>query len=309
MLPHRLAGGPAVARGATPAVLRTVASGEAVHGSVGPSPLRPPRTTGLCCSRLPGPQQVVEAGVLAAAAPVSLRKRADGTTAVFPHFVMDRAKPGFVTVNQAGQRFVNESTSYHLFGLAMQATASVPAFLVCDAVTLKKYGIGMVRPGGKGLAPFLADGYLTEGATLIELAKKLGVDASGLQTSVQQINAYAQTGVDPDFGRGMTAYQQNIGDATAGYKNPNLGALQTAPYYAVQLYPGDIGSSTGLATDAFARVLGADGAPMEGLYAVGNDMNSIMGGVYTAPGITIGPGLVFGYLAAKHAVARAASAS
>ena len=242
-------------------------------------------------------------------APVSLRKRADGTTAVFPHFVMDRAKPGFVTVNQAGQRFVNESTSYHLFGLAMQATASVPAFLVCDAVTLKKYGIGMVRPGGKGLAPFLADGYLTEGATLIELAKKLGVDASGLQTSVQQINAYAQTGVDPDFGSGMTAYQQNIGDATAGYKNPNLGALQTAPYYAVQLYPGDIGSSTGLATDAFARVLGADGAPMEGLYAVGNDMNSIMGGVYTAPGITIGPGLVFGYLAAKHAVARAASAS
>ncbi len=237
-------------------------------------------------------------------APVSLRKRADGTTAVFPHFVMDRAKPGFVTVNQAGQRFVNESTSYHLFGLAMQATASVPAFLVCDAVTLKKYGIGMVRPGGKGLAPFLADGYLTEGATLIELAKKLGVDASGLQTSVQQINAYAQTGVDPDFGRGTTAYQQNIGDATAGHKNPNLGALQTAPYYAVKLYPGDIGSSTGLATDASARVLAADGTPIEGLYAVGNDMNSIMGGVYTAPGITIGPGLVFGFIAAQHAVAR-----
>ena len=111
-------------------------------------------------------------------APVSLRKRADGTTAVFPHFVMDRAKPGFVTVNQAGQRFVNESTSYHLFGLAMQASASVPAYLVCDAGALKKYGMGMVRPGGKGLEPFLADGYLTAGATLEELAKKLGVDAA-----------------------------------------------------------------------------------------------------------------------------------
>jgi len=237
-------------------------------------------------------------------APVSLRKRADGTTAVFPHFVMDRAKPGFVTVNQAGQRFVNESTSYHLFGLAMQASSSVPAYLVCDAESLKKYGMGMVRPGGKGLEPFLADGYLTAGATLEELAKKLGVDAKGLQTSVQQINSYAQTGVDPDFGRGTTAYQQNIGDATAGNKNPNLGPLQTAPYYAVKLYPGDIGSSTGLATDASARVLAADAAPIEGLYAVGNDMNSIMGGVYTAPGITIGPGLVFGFIAAQHAVAR-----
>jgi succinate dehydrogenase/fumarate reductase flavoprotein subunit len=184
----------------------------------------------------------------------------------------------------------------------MQASASVPAYLVCDAQALKKYGIGMVRPGGKGLAPFLADGYLSEGATLDELADKLGVDAKGLQASVAQINRYAQTGVDPDFGRGTTAYQQNIGDATTGHKNPNLGPLQTAPYYAVKLYPGDIGAATGLATDASARVLNANGAPIDGLYAVGNDMHSIMGGVYTAPGITIGPGLVFGYLAAQHAV-------
>jgi succinate dehydrogenase/fumarate reductase flavoprotein subunit len=174
--------------------------------------------------------------------------------------------------------------------------------LVCDAEALKKYGTGMVRPGGKGLQPFLADGYLTEGASLDELAKKLGLDAQGLQTSVQQINRNAQTGVDPDFGRGTTAYPQNIGDATAGHKNPNLGPLQTAPYYAVKLYPGDIGAATGLATDASARVLHTDGAPIAGLYAVGNDMHSIMGGVYTAPGITIGPGLVFGFIAARHAV-------
>jgi predicted oxidoreductase len=130
------------------------------------------------------------------------------------------------------------------------------------------------------------------------------VDANGLQASVQHINNYARTGVDPDFGRGTTAYQQNIGDATAGHKNPNLGSLQTAPYYAVKLYPGDIGAATGLVTDAQARVLGADAQPITGLYAVGNDMHSIMGGVYTAPGITIGPGLVFGFIAAQHAVAR-----
>ncbi|MGS5087902.1 FAD-dependent oxidoreductase [Hydrogenophaga sp. A37] len=239
-------------------------------------------------------------------APVSLRQRADGSTAMFPHFVMDRAKPGMLTVNQAGERFVNESTSYHLFGLAMQATASVPAYLVCDATALQTYGIGMVRPGAsaKDMAPFLADGYLNRGDTLDELAGKLCISAAGLKASVQKINVCAQTGVDPDFQRGVTAYQQNIGDATAGHKNPNLGPLTTAPFYAVKLYPGDIGAATGFATDGDARVLDANGEPIAGLYAVGNDMHSIMGGVYTAPGITLGPGLVFGCLAARHAAAR-----
>lgn len=242
-------------------------------------------------------------------APVSLRKRADGSTAVFPHFVMDRAKPGMLTVNRQGERFVNESTSYHLFGMAMQATGSVPAYLVCDAAALQKYGIGMVRPGAspKDLAPFLADGYLTQGATLHELAGKLGIDAAGLKASVDEINRCAETGVDPRFHRGETAYQQNIGDATAGHKNPNLGPLKTAPYFAVKLHPGDIGAATGFATDGDARVLDGQGQPIPGLYAVGNDMHSIMGGVYTAPGITIGPGLVFGCLAARHASTRRGS--
>jgi predicted oxidoreductase len=123
------------------------------------------------------------------------------------------------------------------------------------------------------------------------------------------MNRYAQTGVDPDFQRGTTAYQQNIGDTAAGTKNPNLGALTVAPYYAVRLYPGDIGAATGFATDGNARVLDAQGQPIAGLYAVGNDMHSIMGGVYTAPGITIGPGLVFGYLAARHACANGSAHS
>jgi glycine/D-amino acid oxidase-like deaminating enzyme len=240
-------------------------------------------------------------------APVSIRKRADGTQAVFPHFVMDRAKPGMLTVNQAGQRFVNESTTYQLFALAMQQQQppAIPAYLICDAAALKKYGIGMVRPGGGGRKAFLADGYLTEAATLGDLAQMLGLDAQALVATVARFNAHAENGTDPDFHRGETAYQHNIGDAAAGGKNPNLGALTQAPFYAVRLYPGDIGASTGLVTDTKARVLDASSEPIAGLYAVGNDMNSIMGGIYTAPGITIGPGLVFASLAAADAVARA----
>ena len=241
-------------------------------------------------------------------APVSLRRRADGSQAVFPHFVMDRAKPGMITVNQRGRRFLNESTSYHLFGLAMQAahrdTPSIPAYLVCDAEALRKYGLGMVRPGGKGLEPFLSDGYLVRGDTLAELAARLGVDAEGLADSVARNNTHAESGVDPDFQRGVTAYQNNLGDPAWTGPNPNLGPIRTAPFYAVRLYPGDIGASTGLATDAQARVLGEGDAPIAGLYAVGNDMQSIMGGAYPAPGITIGPGLVFAYIAARDAVAR-----
>ena len=239
-------------------------------------------------------------------APVSLRKRADGSTAVFPHFVMDRAKPGMITVNARGERFLNESTSYHLFGLAMQkahqTSPSIPAYLVCDAQALRKYGIGMVRPGGKGLAPFLADGYLTEGSTLSELAHKLGMDAQAFQASVEQINRCAETGVDPDFHRGETAYQQNLGDPAWTGKNPNIGPLTQGPFYAVRLYPGDIGASTGFATNAHAQVLDGHAQAIAGLYAVGNDMHSIMGGTYPAPGITIGPGLVFGRIAARHAL-------
>ena len=237
-------------------------------------------------------------------APVSLRQRADGSTAVFPHFVMDRAKPGMITVNQAGERFVNESTSYHLFALGMQAARqAVPAYMVADAKALRQYGMGMVRPGGKGLAPFLADGYLTEATSLQALADKLDISASGLAQAVADNNAFAQTGVDTQFQRGETAYQQNIGDAAAAGRNPNLGAISEGPYYAVKLYPGDIGAAQGLQTNEHAQLLNAQGQVIEGLYAVGNDMNSIMGGVYPAPGITIGPGLVFAYLAARHALA------
>jgi succinate dehydrogenase/fumarate reductase flavoprotein subunit len=242
-------------------------------------------------------------------APVSIRQRADGSTASFPHFVMDRGKPGMLTVDSQGQRYVNESTSYHLFGLAMQAhhakTPCIPSWLVCDDGALKRYGLGMIRPGGKDLAPFLADGYLKKGQSLQDLALQLKVPADQLQATVERFNSMAQQGVDTDFDRGTTEYQRANGDATWPGPNPCLGALKEGPFYAIALYPGDIGAATGLVTNTHAQVLNAHSEVIPGLYACGNDMHSIMGGVYPAPGITIGPAITFGYLAAKHALMRA----
>ncbi len=239
-------------------------------------------------------------------APVSIRKRPDGTEAAFPHFVLDRSKPGIISVGRDGKRFVNESRSYHEFVSAMYAAndngSTVPTFLICDANALRKYGMGMIRPGGANIKPFLDDGYLTTGDTLEELAGALGIDGAGLVETVKRMNGFAETGVDEEFARGSTVYETANGDPS-NKPNPTLGKLEKPPFYAVKLWPGDIGSATGLVTDEKARLLRRDGSVIEGLFACGNDMNSIMGGVYPGPGITIGPGIVFGFIAARTASA------
>lgn len=238
-------------------------------------------------------------------APVSVRKRPDGTSAVFPHFVLDRSKPGTVCVDQSGRRFVNESTSYHLFARAMferdQATPCIPCFIVTDAVGLQKYGLGMVRMATRNLAPYLADGYLVEAPTVAELANKIRVNVRTFEKTIADMNAYATTGFDPEFGRGTTAYHRVNGDPS-NLPNPTLGSIATAPFYAVRLYPGDIGAATGLLTNEWAQVIRADGTAISGLYACGNEANSIMGGTYPGPGITIGPAIVYGYRAVRHAL-------
>lgn len=246
-------------------------------------------------------------------APVSHRRRKDGSMASFPHFVFDRSKPGIISVGRDGRRFVNESTSYHKFVSAMYAAdregSHIPAYLIADAAALRKYGMGMIRPNGADIRPFLADGYLTQGASLAELAGKLGIDAGGLADSVARMNRYAETGVDEDFARGTTVYERANGDPAWRGRNPTLGPLTTGPFYAVTLWPGDIGSATGLVADTDARLLREDGSVIPGIYAAGNDLQSIMGGVYPGPGITIGPGIVFGAIAGRHAAARAKSAA
>jgi hypothetical protein len=230
-------------------------------------------------------------------APVSTRKRKDGTTAVFPHFVMDRAKPPFITVNKQGLRFVNESTSYHLFGHTMMTLGMDEAYMITDALGLAKYGAGMIRPNGTNFDEYLRDGYLIKGNTINELANNLKIPTEGLLATITRYNSF--TDYDPDFGRGETEYQRQLGDLTLGQTNPSLGKIMKAPYYAVRLHPGDIGAATGLVTDEFARVLDANNTPIKGLYAIGNDMHSIMGGTYPGPGITLGPAVVFASVAVK----------
>ena len=237
-------------------------------------------------------------------APASIRRRADGSNAVFPHFVLDRGKPGTAAVDSTGRRFVNEAISYHQFALEMLANekSAIPAFPIADAATLRKYGLGMVRPGGWGTRAALADGYLTAADGIEQLAQRLNIDATNLRATVDRMNEFARTGYDLEFSRGSTAYQNHNGDTAAGFANPNLGPIVTAPFYALRLYPSDIGTSAGLVTDDAARVLDAGNRPIAGVYACGNDMQSIMGGTYPGPGITLGPALAFAYLAAAGAV-------
>ena len=238
-------------------------------------------------------------------APVSVRRRRDGSTAVFPHFVLDRAKPGTVVVDAQGRRFVNESTSYHRFGERMLecdvdgTSANATAYLIADHRALVKYGLGMVRPGGGGLTAFLHDGYLVRAQSLEELARQLAIDPQAFLATVERLNRFAQTGVDGDFQRGTTAYQRNLGDP-AFQPNPTLGAVAEAPFYAVRLSVGDIAASVGLVTDEHARVLRGE-HPIEGLFAIGNDMQSVMGGAYPGPGINLGPAVAFAFAAVKAA--------
>jgi succinate dehydrogenase/fumarate reductase flavoprotein subunit len=239
-------------------------------------------------------------------APASIRRRRDGSQAVFPHFVLDRGKPGTVVVDSSGRRFVNEAISYHQFALEMLArgASAIPAFLIADAAAVRKYGLGMVRPGGWGTRAAIADGYLVAGDTIEQLARRLSIDPGNLRQTVGRMNDYARDGRDLEFARGSTLYQNHNGDASAGGLNPNLGPIATPPFYALRLYPSDIGTSAGLVTDDAARVLDTGDRPIAGLYACGNDMQSVMGGTYPGPGITLGPAIAFAFVAASEAIRR-----
>ncbi len=236
--------------------------------------------------------------------PVSVL-RESGSATVFPHIVLDRAKPGLIAVNSQGYRFTNEADSYHDFVEGMfrahAATPSIPAYLICDRSFIRDYGLGLVHPRSSdaAIARFVRSGYLFQGADIAALARAISVPPQHLKRTVSDHNRFAVTGTDEAFGKGSNALNRHNGDP-ANRPNPCLRPIEHPPYFAVAVFPADLGTSTGLRTDADARVLGADGVAVPGLYACGNDMNSIMAGAYPGPGTTLGPALVFAWRAVMH---------
>lgn len=236
-------------------------------------------------------------------APVSELRHASGKHERFPHLVTDRAKPGVIAVSPDGRRFVNESDSYHHFVQTMFAKGIASCWLVCDAEAMNRYGLGLARPKPVDNQALIDAGYLHRAPTAQALAKAIGVEPQVFTQTLEQFNADARNGIDRAFGKGGNSYNRYMGDPQHT-PNPCLAPLASGPFYAIRMHTGDLGSARGLVTNAQANVLNRDGQPIAGLYAVGNDMNSLMKGTYPGPGITLGPALTFGWLAANHIVAR-----
>lgn len=226
---------------------------------------------------------------------VSTLERADGPRVKFPHLFLDRGKPGCIAINHRGQRFGNESTTNLVE--PMHRSGSVPAYLICDDRFIRKYGLGLVRPGGLGLSKMLAAGYVQSAPTLTALATRLGVDPVGLEQTVARFNGYAAEGVDPDFGRGGDPSDFAMGDRNH-QPNPCLGPIEKGPFYAVRIYPGDSTTTLGLRVNAQAQVLDDSDTPIPGLQAVGLDMNSLWRGRAPGNGANNTLSLTFGYVAA-----------
>jgi len=225
----------------------------------------------------------------------------------------DVGRPHSVAVNRLGLRFVDEATGYDDFGKAMVADqlktgANTPCWLVFDATFRSKFTAGGILPTilmpDRRIAPDWWDHYIFRADTVEALAAKIHVPAAALKHTVANMNNYARTGVDPEFGRGNNAYDQMFGDANVK-PNPCLGPIDRAPYYAVAINLGDLGTKGGLKTDGQARVLDGSGQPIANLYAAGNNAGSPFGNCYPGAGGTIGPAMTFGFVAANHIAAQA----
>ncbi len=236
--------------------------------------------------------------------PSSVAMRGDGSLAVYPHIVLDRAKPGLISVNSLGRRFTNEAASYHEFVRAMyrshRKTPSIPAWLICDRQFIRRYGLGLIRPRTLNLRKFIAMGYLHSDATIAGLAAKLGLASDVLEATVSRSNAFSKSGIDKDFGKGDNIYDRSNGDPHVT-PNPCLGPITKAPFYAMPVYPTPLGTSRGLKTDKNAQACTADGEPIAGLYVCGNDMQSAFGGEYPGAGAQLGQAMTFAWIAARHA--------
>jgi 3-oxosteroid 1-dehydrogenase len=217
--------------------------------------------------------------------------------------IWERSFPYSIIVDKSGKRFMNESASYvdcgHWQYERNQQVPAIPAYLIFDQHHHKFYPLGVGLPGAEP-KEYFESGMLTKADTLAELAQKMGIDPQGLEDTVKRFNQFAVNGKDEDFKRGDSAYDRIYSDAKVK-PNPNLAALTKPPFYSVKVWPGDLGTKGGLLTNEFAQVLKKDGSILEGLYAAGNSSASVMGHTYPGPGSTIGPAMVFGMVAGRHA--------
>jgi len=217
---------------------------------------------------------------------------------------VERALPGCIMVNRAGRRFMNEAPSYHIVAQTMMAAdradaRTVPAYILFDARFHRHYPMGPLLPLPLWLHSAAVRRAVTCANSWDELARKIGLPAEALQETITRFNTDARRGVDTEFGRGSDEYERYYGDPKVA-PNPTLAPLERAPFYAMSLHLGDIGTNGGLATDADARVLDANGVPIAGLYAAGNITASVMGHSYPGAGSTLGPAMTFAFIAANH---------
>ena len=218
-----------------------------------------------------------------------------------------RQRPGAIYVDGSGRRFCNESNSYVEVGKAMYANKAVPCWQIFDAGYVGRY-VSSANPLQKRRLPeeVIATGAIVRGDSLTDLARQIDVPAEALEQTVGRFNEFAAKGLDPDFGRGQSAYNDCLGDP--GYKpNAALGPLNKAPYYAARVFPADVGTCGGLITNEHAQVLNENDGVIEGLYATGNITATVMGRTYLGAGGSIANTMVFGYVAALHAAGRSPS--
>jgi 3-oxosteroid 1-dehydrogenase len=223
-----------------------------------------------------------------------------------------RQKAGTMFVNKEGRRFCNESNSYVEVTKAMYANNGVPAWLIFDDEyrrhTTWARGMPKVRKitsvlPGRMPEEWVKQGWLKRADSLEALAIQMGVDAQGLVATVRQFNADAAKGEDPEFGRGQSQYNRVLGDP-GNKANPAVGPIDRPPFYATEIYPGDVGTSGGVITNEHAQVLDQSDEPIPGLYATGNLTATVMGRTYPGAGASIANTTVFGYIAARHAAAQ-----
>lgn len=237
--------------------------------------------------------------------PVSLVPDKQQGTIHFPHLI-ERAKPGIIAVLPNGHRFANEADSYHDFMKALYEASERGqepyCWLIADYKAQRRWGLGWAKPSPFPLGGYIRSGYLKKGASVAELAEQIGVPIDQLENTIEIFNQGVDKGFDSEFKRGESPYNRVQGDLDQE-GNPSLGKVSKAPFFAVKVVAGSLGTFAGIKTNELGQALNQEGSVISGLYAAGNDMSSIFNGHYPSGGITLGPAMTFGYMIANHLAA------